>query len=59
MRYEITVSPSAMEDLRRRAEVPDALGIQLENDPRFLGRTEKARQELREGRGIRLEDLED
>lgn len=29
----------------------------LENDPRFLQRIEKARQSLRAGKGIRLEDL--
>jgi prevent-host-death family protein len=30
---------------------------QLENDPRFLRRIEKARQSLRAGKGVRLEDL--
>ena len=30
----------------------------LENDPRFLKRIEAARQSLRSGRGIRLEDVE-
>jgi prevent-host-death family protein len=30
----------------------------LENDPRFLKRIEAARQNLRSGRGIRLEDVE-
>lgn len=29
----------------------------LENDPRFLHRIEKARQSLRAGKGVRLEDL--
>ena len=29
----------------------------VENDPRFLGRIEKARKSLRAGRGVRLEDL--
>ncbi|HFD39426.1 MAG TPA: type II toxin-antitoxin system Phd/YefM family antitoxin [Anaerolineae bacterium] len=29
----------------------------LENDPRFLARVAAARQSLREGRGVRLEDL--
>lgn len=28
----------------------------LENDPRFLRRIEKARQSLRAGKGVRLED---
>lgn len=39
-----------------KAEDDDA---QLENDPRFLVRIEQARQELREGRGVRLEDVLD
>jgi prevent-host-death family protein len=30
----------------------------LENDPGFLRRVEAARQSLREGRGVKLEDLE-
>jgi len=30
----------------------------LENDPRFLSRIEQARDSLRAGRGIRLEDIE-
>jgi prevent-host-death family protein len=29
----------------------------LENDPRFLSRIERARASLRQGRGVRLEDL--
>ena len=37
----------------------DDLDAQLENDPRFLTRIEQARQELREGRGVRLEDIVD
>ncbi|HEX9940897.1 MAG TPA: type II toxin-antitoxin system prevent-host-death family antitoxin [Thermoanaerobaculia bacterium] len=37
----------------------DWLDYQLENNPRFLRRIEEARQELREGRGIRLEDIEE
>jgi hypothetical protein len=37
----------------------DWLEYQLESDPRFLKRIEEARRELREGRGVRLEDLED
>jgi prevent-host-death family protein len=37
----------------------DWLDYQLENDPRFLQRIEEARQELREGRGVRLEDVGD
>jgi len=31
----------------------------LENDPRFLRRAEAARQTLRAGRGVKLEDVED
>ena len=31
----------------------------LQNDPRFLKRIEAARQNLREGKGTRLEDLGD
>jgi hypothetical protein len=31
----------------------------LENDPRFLRRVERARNSLRVGRGVRLEDLKD
>jgi prevent-host-death family protein len=30
---------------------------QLENDPRFLQRIERARESLRKGKGVRLEDL--
>ena len=30
---------------------------QLENDPRFLRRIEQARASLRNGRGVRLEDV--
>lgn len=31
---------------------------QLENDPRFLRRIERARRSLRAGRGVRIEDVE-
>ena len=34
----------------------DWFDYKLENDPRFLSRMERARQSLREGRGVRLED---
>lgn len=37
----------------------DELDARLESDPRFLRRIEQARQELREGRGVRLEDVLD
>jgi prevent-host-death family protein len=30
----------------------------LENDPRFLRRIERARESLRAGRGVRLEDID-
>jgi len=36
----------------------DWFDYRLENDPRFLRRIEQARNNLRAGRGIRLEDLE-
>ena len=36
----------------------DWFDYRLENDPRFLRRVEMARQSLRSGRGVRLEDLE-
>ena len=35
----------------------DWFDYQLENDPRFLARIEAARQSLRQGRGVRLEDV--
>ncbi len=36
----------------------DWFDYRLENDPRFLKRVEKARQSLRAGRGVKLEDIE-
>jgi prevent-host-death family protein len=36
----------------------DWFEYRLENDPRFLQRIEQARQSLRAGRGVRLEDVE-
>jgi prevent-host-death family protein len=36
----------------------DWLDYRLENDPRFLRRVEEARKSLREGRGVRIEDVE-
>ena len=36
----------------------DWFDYRLENDPRFLARVESSRRSLREGRGIRLEDLD-
>jgi len=35
----------------------DWFEYRLENDPRFLRRIEQARNSLRAGRGVRLEDL--
>jgi prevent-host-death family protein len=35
----------------------DWFDYQLQNDPRFLARIESARQSLRAGRGVRIEDL--
>ncbi|MBN1135775.1 MAG: type II toxin-antitoxin system Phd/YefM family antitoxin [Anaerolineae bacterium] len=36
----------------------DWFDYRLENDPRFLQRIEAARQSLRQGRGVRIEDAE-
>lgn len=36
----------------------DWFDYRLENDPRFLRRIEQARDSLRAGQGIRLEDIE-
>jgi len=36
----------------------DWFDCRLENDPRFLRRIEQARESLRVGRGVRLEDVE-
>ena len=36
----------------------DWFDYRLEHDPRFLRRIEQARNSLRAGRGVRLEDLE-
>jgi antitoxin (DNA-binding transcriptional repressor) of toxin-antitoxin stability system len=40
------------------ASEDDWLDFQLENDPRFLSRVKQARESLRAGRGVRVEDLE-
>jgi len=40
------------------ASEDDWLDYQLENDPRFVRRIERGRKSLREGRGVRVEDLE-
>jgi hypothetical protein len=40
------------------ASEDDWFDYQLENDPRFLRRVERARNSPREGRGVRIEDVE-
>ena len=40
------------------ASEDDWFDYQLENDPRFLRRIEQARNSLRDGRGVRIEDIE-
>jgi prevent-host-death family protein len=37
----------------------DWFDYKLEHDPRFLKRIEEARQKLRQGQGVRLEETED
>jgi prevent-host-death family protein len=37
----------------------DWFDYRLENDPRFLARVEAARNSLRAGRGVKLEDVND
>lgn len=41
------------------ASEDDWFDYRLQKDPRFLERIEKARKSLREGRGTRLEDVEE
>lgn len=36
----------------------DWFEYRLENDPRFLNRVERARESLRAGRGVKLEDID-
>ncbi len=36
----------------------DWFDYRLEHDPRFLARIERARQSIRSGKGVRLEDVE-
>lgn len=36
----------------------DWFEYRLENDPRFLERVERARQNIQRGRGVRLEDID-
>ena len=40
------------------ASEDDWFDYQIENDPRFLRRVDRARGQLRAGRGVRLEDVE-
>ena len=40
------------------ASEDDWFDYRLEHDPRFLARIERARQSLRSGRGVKLEDIE-
>jgi len=40
------------------ASEDDWFDYQLEHDPRFLRRIEKARRSLRDGLGVRLEEIE-
>jgi prevent-host-death family protein len=40
------------------ASEDDWFDYRLEHDPRFLARIERARQSLRAGRGVKLEDVE-
>jgi len=40
------------------ASEKDSLDYRLENDPRFRRRIGHARKSLREGRGVRIEDVE-
>ena len=40
------------------ASEDDWFDYRLENDARFLARVEKARESLRAGQGVRLEDVE-
>jgi len=39
------------------ADEEDWFDYRLENDPRFLQRIARARESLRKGRGVRLEDV--
>ena len=39
------------------ASEDDWFDYRLEHDPRFLARVARARQSLREGKGVRIEDL--
>jgi len=41
------------------ASEEDWFDYRLENDPRFLARIAVARESLRAGRGVRIEDLEE
>jgi hypothetical protein len=47
-----------MADKVRKLGMKEVQDYRLENDPRFRSRIEKARANLRAGRGIPLEDIE-
>ena len=49
------------EDFPNPARLPiiDWFDYRSENDPAFLRRIERARQRIREGEGVRLEDTQD
>jgi hypothetical protein len=65
MAFEIILSPESIEGMRRlteyeRARVRAVIEGQLrQHDPCFRLRLEAASKSLGEGRGIRLEDLEE
>jgi len=42
----------------RKSTLSKGKNDQLENNPRFLARIEAARRSLRQGRGLRLDDLD-
>ena len=41
------------------ASEEDWFEYRLQNDPRFLDRIESARRDIRKGRGVRIEEVED
>ena len=43
---------------RRTPKSSDKLWRKLENDPRFLKKVALARQQVKEGKGVRIEDLD-
>ena len=55
---QVRIPPGAPFGTELSTPKEDWFEYRLENDPRFLRRVEQARNNLRAGRGIRLEDLE-